>query len=467
MTPVVYLQRFAATLRAQAADPLSRGWATVFGGTLARLALGFVASVLVARALGPASFGIYATLGAVSAIGGALADLGLSAAAVRRVAAAWPSDPALARRRGFAFLMLRAALAAALALISLLIAAPLAALLPGRPPPELVLLALLGVVATGLSGAVSALLQATGAFRSLALVLIANSGLTALLALALAAAGRLTVATALGVLGIGTSLVSLALGWRLLPLRRLTNAQRPTPNDQGVTTFVVRRTPRLRLRERLRRTSFVAESRELFRFGGWVWLASGCAMLAAYLDVLLVGRWLPPAAVGLYALASNLAGKADAINHSLHAVLLPAASRLDNPHAMRGYVRRGLARSAALSLLLLPLVLLAGPLIELFYGPAFRPAAGVFQLLLGVAIFDLWATPLVLLAYPADRPRLLAAGDALRVGVLATVGAWLIPSLGLSGAALARLGARVAGAALILAGLRFGHRAGQSRTPGS
>jgi stage V sporulation protein B len=177
-------------------------------------------------------------------------------------------------------------------------------------------------------------------------------------------------------------------------------------------------------------------------------------MLAGSLDLLLVGRWLPPPSVGLYALAGSLAGKADLVNQSLHTVLLPAASALDSPAAVRGYVRQSLRRSLALTLLLLPLLPLAGPLIGLFYGPAFLPAADIFRLLLGVALFDVWATPLLLLVYSADRPRLLAATDLLRVAALVACGAGLIPALGLAGAALARLCSRVAGAALILLALR-------------
>ncbi|KPK09536.1 MAG: hypothetical protein AMJ56_10640 [Anaerolineae bacterium SG8_19] len=48
-------------------DPVSRGWAIVMGGNVGRMALSFVASVLVARALGPAAFGVYAVLGATIA----------------------------------------------------------------------------------------------------------------------------------------------------------------------------------------------------------------------------------------------------------------------------------------------------------------------------------------------------------------------------------------------------------------
>lgn len=430
-------------LRRQLRDPLNRDWATIFSGTLGRLLLGFIASILTARALGPEAFGIFATLAAIASIGGALADLGLNTAVVQRVAPIWPGNPLLARQRAGAFLRLRGAVALLLTLLSLAVSAPLAALLPGRPEPLLVLLALLGVVATNLSGAVSALLQATSAFRSLALVLITNSALTALLAIGLAATRQLTITTALAVLGILTSLVSLGLGWHLLPIWKAGEPAPHAPEPRATTWGMLQ-----------------AESAELLRFGVWVWASNGLAMVLSSLDLLLLGRFLPPGPVGLYALASNLAGKADIVNHSLHAVLMPAAAQIGagGDGAMREYLKRSLVRSAGLSLLLLPLVPLADLLIVLFYGPMYRPAVPLFQLLLGVAMIDVWATPILLLAYALRRPGLLVGGDALRIGALLTVGSLLIPQRGPIGAALARLCARVVGAVAVLISLRWARR---------
>ena len=73
-------------------DPVSRGWIVVFSGSTLRLALGFVASVLIARSLGPAAFGIFAMLGAVGNITGVAADFGLTDTAIKRIAAAWAVD---------------------------------------------------------------------------------------------------------------------------------------------------------------------------------------------------------------------------------------------------------------------------------------------------------------------------------------------------------------------------------------
>jgi len=73
-------------------DPVTRGWAVVTSAGVVRLGLGFVASLLIARALGPANFGVYAVLAATVGIVGSLAEGGLTEAAVLEAFAATVAD---------------------------------------------------------------------------------------------------------------------------------------------------------------------------------------------------------------------------------------------------------------------------------------------------------------------------------------------------------------------------------------
>ena len=104
-------------------------------GLVIRLAFGLVASVLLARHLGPAVFGVYAVLAAVSGITGAIADLGLSTTAVKRIAAVWqpasassetPATPSLAERRWQTYAVLRTVSTCLVVAAGLLLARPLA-----------------------------------------------------------------------------------------------------------------------------------------------------------------------------------------------------------------------------------------------------------------------------------------------------------------------------------------------------
>ena len=386
-----------------------------------------MASLVIARVLGPAAFGVYAVLAATVGIVGTLAEGGLTEAAVLRIAAVWPAERAEAGRRARSFFWLRLALAAGLVAIGSALAAPGANRVLNDIDDGLLRWALLGIVATAASGAVSAMLQATGAFGRMSSLTLINTGLTAVLAILLAAIGRLDLVSALVVLGIGTSLATFVAGGAMLG------------------TGWSLRVPRL--------VDLRDEGVHLLRTGRWLWLASLFAMLAANAEVLILNNWAALSLVGAYALALNLATKVDVVNTSLYTVLLPRVARFDEAAQLRSYLRRGLIRSGAIALVLLALVPIAEPFVTFVYGSEFAPAVGFLRLLIGVAIFDVLLTPFLLLPLAYRRPKLLAAADGLRAVMLVGVAIALIPVYGAIGAIVARFAARVCGAALVLAAL--------------
>ena len=389
-----------------------------------RLGLGLVASLVIARALGPADFGVYAVLAATVGIVGSLAEGGLTEAAVLRISAVRPHSPGgQAMQRARAFWWLRVGLAGSVVGVGCLLAGPISTYLL-HVDEGLLRWALLGIVATAASGGVSAMLQATGAFGRMSSLTLLNTGLTAVLALGLALVGRLDLLAALLVLGIGTSLATFGLGRSLLP-----KGWQLGP-------------PALRELQK--------EAQLLFRTGRWLWLASLFAMLTANAEILLLNRWAGLPLVGSYALALNLATKADVVNTSLYTVLLPGVAVLDERAKVAAYVRRGLVRSGVIALGLAALIPVAQPLIVLAYGAEFTQAAVFFRLLVLVAIFDVLLTPFLLLPLAFRQPRVLAAADAVRALTLVVVALGLIPLYGAVGAIAARFVARLAGAALVL-----------------
>ncbi len=121
-------------------DSSSRAWTIMTGASVARLAVGFVASVLIARALGPADLGIYATLAAVASIVGAFSEFGLTESAVRRIASLWPSEARKAGEVAATYVWTRLALTA-LIVAALSVALGVGALIDVTPWHPLLLLA--------------------------------------------------------------------------------------------------------------------------------------------------------------------------------------------------------------------------------------------------------------------------------------------------------------------------------------
>lgn len=440
MRPEAWLQRIPAAL-----DPTTRGWAVLVGGDGARMALGFVVGIVLARALGPTDFGVYVVLGAVSAIAGVLVDLGLSQAAVVRIAGIWDSDPTLARRRGQVFVWVRWSAASVLMLLALALAGWLA---PAVGIPDeasdyrgstLLSLALIGVVASALSGAVSTLFQAIGRFGWISALLVLNMTITLVLAVALWLGHRLDLMTAVVVLGILPSMMTFLVGRR--GLGRAWSLRPPSPAAVG------------------------SELPRLARAGGWLWIGGLLIAVASRTDLLLVSSRCEPTAVGSYGLAFSLSASLGVLGASLYTVLLPAASALRDAAEVRSYLRRGLLRSAAATVALLPLLVLAHPFITVVYGREYGSAVPLFQLLIPVAALELLVMPLMLLVVPLRLPQWLAAAGGLRVVLVAAIGWVLVPVWGPTGAVAARAVALAASAVLLaLVVAREGRRRWESST---
>ena len=397
------------------------------GGSVGRLGLGFVASIVIARQLGPAGYGLIALVSLVVSVLDTVADFGLTNTAVHAVARGLSKGLPTAAPIAAGYWSLTLVLNAAGAATGFLLAGPIASLALGRPDAEpVVRLVVLGLLSVAGNGACAALLQASRQFGRLAALQVLTQCTYLMGVLALAATGHMSV-EAVVLLGVVNPLVGFLLGLQFLP--------------RGLLD------PRLGLGHAAR-SAWV----DLARFSRWLWISSVLSLLAAQLDLALVGRWLPAVEVGLYALALNLATKLDILNQARFTVLLPSVATLSR-EGMRSHVRRGLLRSAALSVPLLLALPLAGPLVGLVYGQAYLDAVPALLVLMLAVVFDLLTTPLILLAYPMNAPRVLAASDVLRVTTLVCMAAPLVPALGPSGAALAKLGAKVVGAAFTLLAL--------------
>ena len=400
-------------------------------GHLLRLGLGIISSALLARALGPAGLGFFAVIGAATGILGTVADLGLRLSSIRHIAAAVAAPPMVggiteqARSLTGAYTRLKLLGALGAAVLLWLLAPPLSEMLDLPASGSFLLrLGAVALLATAVSGLVSTLLHALRSFRSLVIMQSANVALTVLLMALLWGFAALTLASAL-VVGAVTAAVAAALGLYFLGPSWRRALSHPV-SLRGL------------------------ESERLLSFSRWMWLSNIFSILAVQVDVLLLNVLLPAPLVGLYALARNLAQKADMVNQSLHTVLAPGVSALSGRRAYRRYVRRSLLRSLVLGALMLLIVPLVRPFILLVYGSEYLGAASVFYALLLIVLLDLFVTPLVLLALPLDQPRLLAASDAIQVLVLLGAGAMLVPLWGVYGLVVARLASRLGGALVAL-----------------
>jgi O-antigen/teichoic acid export membrane protein len=417
------------TLRHDLQEGVTQNSLIVLAGHVIRLALGLVSSALLARGLGPAGLSVFSVVGAAMAIAITVADFGLSNSAIRQIAGDLAAMPDRARRTASAYarLKLLGGLLAIGFIVALAIPITHVLNLPVESEPVLIWIASLGLFATVLSGITATVLQALRRFRVLVITQGLNIGLTVMLMAGLFLTGRLTVISAL-IVGVVTTVAATSLGFFLLP------------SDWRSAI--------------LARTGFRSpEGRRLLAFSRWLWISAILSILSAQLDLLLLNRWMTPQIVGFYALALNLALKPDLINQTLHVVLLPTVSTLSSQEAYANYIRRSMIRSLLFGLLLTLMLPVARPFILAVYGTDYAASVNVFYLLMIVVLFDMFTTPILLLAFPMNMPGLIAASDGVRVAALLSAAAFLIPSWGMYGAAMAKLAAKFAGTLVIGIGI--------------
>ena len=421
-------QRLLDAARDELARRSLRDSLLTLGGSLVRLAMGLIVARLLARGLGPGSLGAFYVMSSAVVVLVTVGDAGLSQTGVRHIARLRAVAPDEVPGAIGAFLVLKLAFAAAVAVVVSAYAAPLAGAAIDLPQGDLLLrLAVLGLVPAALSGWASFVAQGLRRFGWVTASTIGTSAAGLAVFAALAALGRLTVAG--GVLaGAVLPLAGFAL---LLPVLR------------GQIVSLAR---------------FRVHATALLRFSSWLWVSTLLASVVSQLDLLLVNRWAATEIVGYYALAGRIAQAADLVNQGNFVALLPAVSALTAVAAQRRYVAATLRRTVPLAGLLLLIALLASAPIVWYFGGEYAPAVPLFWILMLSVALDLVLTPILLLAFALDLPRELAASNLVRLVVLGGASAWWMPVLGPAGAAWARLAARAAGGAFMLAAIALRQR---------
>jgi len=199
-----------------------------------------------------------------------------------------------------------------------------------------------------------------------------------------------------------------------------------------VLTYVVRPwLPRVTLRS----------WRRIFGFSFWVWGTATVAAVRDRIDALVIGRVLGPASVGIYAIGMEIGSLISSeLVGSLTTALFSgfsAARRIDASSVARAYFRA----ISATFLLTLPLgfglSLLAGPIVRLMLGPRWTGAVFIVQIfaVLGTARVIAYFSGVLLNAHAmlTVQFRIISFSLLVRLGVLAV----LVRPFGLLGAALA------------------------------
>jgi PST family polysaccharide transporter len=321
----------------------SRGTLVTVGAQWSRTALQLVSTVVLARLLAPADFGLLAMVTAIVGLADLLREFGLSGAIVRLRAIDERMWAAI-HRFSIVLGLVAAGLAAA--------AAPLVAALYAEPRLLALTLVLAPLVlVNSVAMPLQAALQRDLRFGAIAVIEI------------VAAAAGVAAAVLAAILGAGY--------WSLVLLPGVTAVAR-------LALLLGVRRPPLRAPSRWRDLLPVVGT------GGSIFGVEVLNYAARNLDNILVGRVLGPAVLGVYTRAyALLMLPISQLNGPLARVGLPVLSRLrDDPDAYRRYVRAAMLVIAYAAIPTFAVAAaLADPLVLVLLGPQWEAAAPIFALL--------------------------------------------------------------------------------------
>ncbi len=184
--------------------------------------------------------------------------------------------------------------------------------------------------------------------------------------------------------------------------------------------------------------------RELFRFSGWVWLASMLAFFRLQGDNLVVGRILGASMLGYYRLAFSIAGLTGTeIGNTLGRMMLPLYSRQQREVAelRSSYLQLTRLQSLLVMPLTLGMVTLAPELVRVFLGPNWEAVIAPLQILAFYNVLNASTRKAEVLLEARGIPRYSTTGRALFLIVGAVLIIPLTYSFQLIGVALAVVGA--------------------------
>jgi len=381
-------------------DPVRRQSIISLSSTLILTAVGFVATMYFAHALGTAAYGIFSLFLAYYGIFNLIGDGGFGGAAVKRISEGREQDAYFT-----AFLFLRVVLLAASVGAVLLLSDYFTVTGTDGMVPWLIFALIGGIFLSVTSGGVYGegmvgVTQTSGLLNNVVKVLIQV----------------IAVFLGYGVAGLVGGFVAGMIVGGLFCLRYL----------------------------RLRLARFTtAHLKNLLTFSFWIFLSGSGAIVFSYADTVLVGYFMTNADVGIYRIAFQFTAAATFTTIALQTTLYPKISRWHADGAL-DLVTLSLSRAFTYSLLLAVPVAVGGwilgdRLLYFFYGAGFGAGAGALAILLLVQVVNVFMYLQTMCLNAIDRPResFYATGTAAVVNILLDLA--LIPVLGIEGAAIATL----------------------------
>ncbi|MDD4857170.1 MAG: flippase [Candidatus Krumholzibacteria bacterium] len=418
--PSIFPMRQLNLLKTWIVDTLKREsvrqLAYIYASRVVTAAIGFIASIIVADALGPANLGLFTIASVIMGIAGSVIELGLTTTMIRKLSyhlVQNDDENAVGIfRRIYSFRLAISAGFMALAYFC----APVLAVRVYHSATLITPLRLagLGAFLFNVSYHTEAVLRAYEKFKQMAFINVVSSVARLVLLVVVWRAASLNVNNTMAI-NIAQTFIGFLIMSLVIPRKYYTRKQ-STAYPLG----------------------------EVLRYSGWLFAFSLLFMLFDRLDVLMLGYFKQSTEVGIYSVAFLLVRPIEMIPETLNVVLLPKVSKFTTKAQVFRYFRDTLKVTALVGVVCVLLVIFAKPIIETFY-PKYTQAVALFQILIGAFIFLTIINPINLVGHALNKPQLFTMMAGINLVLNFTGNYIFIPPYGAVGAAVVTLVSRVLG----------------------
>lgn len=178
--------------------------------------------------------------------------------------------------------------------------------------------------------------------------------------------------------------------------------------------------------------------KDAFRFGGWVTIGTLAYVAFQRIDVIIVASQVPAELLGAYGVAARFAMVGALFGSTLTIVLMPPGTQRNTWEVAprrQTYVRESLVVGAGMSVILIVTAVAATPLVTRIFGSEYVSAVGPLRVLLISQIILILQMPFYFAFYALHGERWIAGLGMAQLAVAVTGGYALTRAFGLIGAA--------------------------------
>jgi len=375
--------------------------------------IGFIYTVILARYLEPASFGIYSSITALASIIYSIGDFGFTSAIINFLPKL--KDKAqIVINTSFTFQIFVATGFFAILLLASLVNQ---IIIPGSMPYHFILAGIL-VINYLVFNLIQSIFSSERRFWRISIGQIIDSGLKITFVYILLSVSQLSITSAL-IANIVSSIIAIIITfWKRFPLLKL----------------------------KIEKTVFSS----MVGYARWIAVSRLFTVMVSKIDVLLINLMIGSFHAGIYSAANRVTLVFALLISSLNSVVNPRFSGFNTKEKIRSYIKKLFAFVAVFAALMLVMIVFAGPVVNFVYGEKYAQAIPVFQALtIGMIpfLFSIIVTPPMLYSY--GKSSLFAKVSATQVVSMVILEILLIPKLGVFAPALA-LGTTNAAATIFL-----------------